>query len=186
MIDWIKQNPDLLMVSATVTLCVITAYYAHLTRQILEDQRKPNVIVAVVPDEQHPQLMNFEIANYGLGVATQLKFRLSGEFPQGHSENWEDFLNNSPFKLGIDALTPGQKITFLWGEFQSLLPSLRERRLSIGCCYRSASGRSYKGSHPISISHYSLTYTRTPPIQVANNHLKVIADSLKRTAPQHH
>ena len=107
---------------ATVVLVGITAWYAHLTKQILKATNKPEVIIFL-----HYQNSNFKLCveNIGTGYASNIDFSGDLSFTPDLPDA-KPLRETEPYKNGIKYLGSGHKIeTYLcgWGYIDTLQKS---------------------------------------------------------------
>jgi len=114
----------LLTAFATVVLVGVTAWYAHLTKQILKATNKPDILVSLVPHEIYTNSIYLCVQNIGTGPARNIKLIYDGSFVPmlPGTKPLEEF---GIFKEGIDYLGPGNKIQIFlfWTHCLSNLPT---------------------------------------------------------------
>ena len=179
-VEWLNNQSDLIIASSTVTLCAVTFFYARYTKKILDQHTIPRVLVGVLPDSTYPQLMNFQIKNVGLGIATEIHFELKGNFPPLHFNDNEGTRHDfGPLTTGIRILAPGEEVTFFWQEFIKLNDQLGTETPEVICRYNSMTNDKFQHAFPISIRHRALGSVRIPPLQKIADNLEKILKVLK-------
>ena len=112
MIEWLNANSGALTVIATFVLTGVTAWYVHLTRQLLKASYKPEVVVylraspTLIRENLQVNETTLCVKNTGQGVARKIDFGDDLSFAPYGGESLESigFLKN-----GIDVLAPGQE-----------------------------------------------------------------------------
>lgn len=100
---------------ATVVLAFLTFTYIRLTRETLEGQSDPCVIVSVAHDDERPTVLQLVVRNVGRGLAHDISFTFSRPIPSrawGFSERNAPSAQNmtsGPLIDGIAALGPGEE-----------------------------------------------------------------------------
>lgn len=136
----IMTNTDWL----TLTLVVITAFYAWATLKIL---RANEAMVSTMRDQQNAamrpyilvstnlrigtQLLYLSIKNVGKTAALNLKLSLDKSFYQlGEKREERNITNSAAFSRIIDSLPPGGQLLFLLGDGPTLYSSSNTEELS--------------------------------------------------------
>lgn len=127
---------------ATVVLALLTFNYVRLTKEILENQSNPCVIVSVIHDEERPSILQLVIRNVGAGLANDISFELSRPIPAhawGISENEAksaEAMTVGPLIDGIPALGPGEQRRVDWGQYAGLKKNLGREPIIVKCKFK--------------------------------------------------
>ncbi len=114
-------SPALWLTAVAVFLAAasaITNYYLFRT------QVDPLVIVYLIADDQHVDLIKIVIENIGKGLAKNVSFKLSEPLPDRALEEKDrpnrGPMTDGPLINGIPALGPGSKRVWTWGTYEGL------------------------------------------------------------------
>jgi hypothetical protein len=127
---------------ATLLLAFLTFVYVRLTKDILENQSNPCVIVSVIHDDERPTVLQLVIKNVGTGVAHDISFESSRSIP---ANAWDlsdqetrtgEPMIDGPLIDGIPALGPGETRKIDWGQFAGLKRILGNEPIALQCRYK--------------------------------------------------
>lgn len=111
------------IVNAAVAICTLYMAYAtqrmaKVTKQTLDEQNKPYVVVYVDQDKNSPYILQIVIENIGNSPAYDIKFDVPNNF-YVHMFSTEPIVPNA-FKYGITQMVPKQRLRFDWISGHSL------------------------------------------------------------------
>ena len=138
-ITWLNTNSGAITAIATVVLVGITAFYAWVTKKMLEENRqlrldahKPEIAIYLRSHPARIVLKFLCVENIGAGAAHDVRFRTDLSFtPDG-----KDSLENVRFlKEGINYLQPGGKRECLLASIVEH-PELTDKLLDISVTYK--------------------------------------------------
>jgi hypothetical protein len=127
---------------ATVVLAVLTFVYVRLTKEILEGQSNPCVIVSVVHDDERPTVLLLVIRNVGSGLAQDITFEFSRPIPAhawGIAEaeaKIAEKMTRGPLVEGVPALGPSEERRINWGQYGGLMKNLGTEPVIVKCKFK--------------------------------------------------
>jgi len=122
---------------ATLILAVITGFYVRLTKQLLDAQTDPYVVVSTIHDSNRPTIIQLVIKNIGSGLARDIKFHCSRPIP---TRAWGITIDDAkdaatmeagPLIEGIPGLAPGEERRIDWGQYGGLMKALGDEPVFI-------------------------------------------------------
>ncbi len=170
--EWLNDNSGALTVISTFVLVIITGWYAHLTRKLVDTASKPEIIVYLLREKVISGLVSereldqsiFEttvatlcVENVGTGVARTIRFGGSLAFaPYGGIP-----LEQIGFlKRGITLLAPGQKIEHNQVSRLTGSVDLSQTPIDIDVTYEDLQGKEYSRTFTLDFNESDL-----PPLQ---------------------
>ncbi len=112
---------------ATLILAVITGFYVRLTKQLLDAQTDPCVVVSTTHDSNHPTIIQLVIKNIGSGLARDINFHCSRPMPMrawGIVVKDATIMEAGPLIEGILGLAPGEERRIDWGQYGGLMKAI--------------------------------------------------------------
>ena len=155
---WISALSSFAVAIATITLAFLNYRYVKLTKQILELQHAPHVIVTLEHDNLRPTIFSIYIKNIGKGLATDVRFELSEPIPQNcFTDTFDEDgnikpIHSGPFVEGIPSLAPGEVREYTFGQIDGIKKVLGNRTIFITCKFKSGSDEMTPTKCPINIS----------------------------------
>lgn len=127
---------------ATAILAIITWFYVRLTKQLLDAQTDPCVIVATEHDLNSPTIIQLVIKNIGTGLASDITFQCSQPLPQFawglavEDAKDAEVMTAGPLIDGISGLAPGEERRLDWGQYGGLMKALDGKPVSITSIFK--------------------------------------------------
>lgn len=109
----INFSSDYITAIATVVLVVITAYYARVTRKMLEETKKADGARIYLDLEIYGNILELNIGNTGKTSATDIKIKFVENLElRKECNNLDEIKDLFPIKNGISYLAPDRIIKF--------------------------------------------------------------------------
>lgn len=120
------------MVNAAVAICTLYMAYAtqrmaKVTKQTLDEQSKPYVIVYTEQRKDSPQMLQLVIENVGNSPAYDIKFEIPDDF---YIHMYGTPIIPHALQYGLSQLVPKQRICYDWGRCSDL-KKYEDRSLTI-------------------------------------------------------
>ena len=167
--DWITAL-------ATLTLAFLTYVYVRLTKNILEVQSDPCVIVVVRHDDDRSSVLQLVITNIGSGVARDVRFELSRPLPKQawglnpEKANPAETMTDGPLINGIPALGPGETRKTDWGQFGGLKAAIGGSPIVVTCKCKKGNKEMEPVECPLEIDSFVGTVAaESPASKIASN-----------------
>lgn len=191
-INWLNTNAGAVQAIATLTLVIITAYYAWQTKrnvQLLEkaekESHRPRVAIYIIQREEWLNLIDLVIGNYGSGVARDIKFGVDDDLVLlDKEERLKDveIINN-----GLPTLAPNQVIRIPLLSLTGRLDELQKKDITISLEYKDHS-RKYNFTDKFPISFKSLVERQlgSPPIYKIAKEIESIKKAIEKISGDIH
>ena len=127
---------------ATVILALITYFYVRLTKQLLDAQTDPYVVVSTIHDSNRLTIIQLVIKNIGSGLARDIKFHCSRPIP---TRAWGITIDDAkdaatmeagPLIEGIPGLAPGEERRIDWGQYGGLIKAIGTEPIYITASFK--------------------------------------------------
>jgi len=154
--------------SATVVYAILTWKLVSETRRMREAQTEPKVSLCIQPREELINFIDLVIQNVGLGLAYDIKFKISPDFEYAKGR----FLSELGFmKNGVRFIAPNQKIQFFLTSMIENFEEKIEKSFQVTITYKNSVGKTYEDEYPIDFSQFiGLTQLGEPPLyKIAKN-----------------
>lgn len=175
--------------TATVAVAVTTIVYAVYTRQLVRENqllrkaaKEPIVVVYLLPDNEILAIINFIVANVGLGPAYNVTICVHADDDDLRKHNV--FLFDKWGKRPITILPQGEKIVTILGDLDLFEePPLKPFRVYLS--YEDISGGRYKSEHLLDPTEFlGISRIRSPQAEAAEalkNAANAVASAISRS-----
>ena len=135
-ITYLNHNSGAIQGISTLILVIVTIYYAYQTKKTVrameqseENHTRPQVAVFLQQWDDHLSLIDLVIANYGNGIARNIKFNVIGtNFALNPSRENETIKSFRVLNNGIKTLGPGQKYQLGYYQLSEELMNFRRQK----------------------------------------------------------
>ncbi|MDL2285649.1 hypothetical protein LJB93_02770 [Desulfovibrio sp. OttesenSCG-928-F07] len=147
MIELLPILINMTVAITTLFLAIATWKMARVTKQTLDAQLQPYVIVYAEADLERPEIINIVIANVGTAPAANISFEVPEYFPWGAGGLRPDYskkpenLVDGPLRDGMGFLVPGIPWRSYWGQSGGLSVGLDGKHAEIIAHFGYADGR---------------------------------------------
>ena len=147
-IDGLNNNAGAIQAIATVALVGITAYYAWVTKKMLDDNRqmridtqKPVIAVYAAVYDNPFRCVGLVLQNTGVGAAWDVEFTLDRSVKIGHNRT----LESVRFLDGLDHIPPKyERRESLCEHADDEYKKLMKKQVAITVTYKDSMGNEYK------------------------------------------
>ena len=147
-----------------------------------ESQMRPQVAIFLIQRDESLSLIDLVVANYGNGIARNIKFQVLGtDFFIDPSAKERSIKSFRIFKNGIKTLGPGQKYQAWLLSVIGRVDELQKGRTNIRVSYENADGtKKYSDSYRLDFKSLPEHQLGTPAMYGIQQSLEKISDSLEK------
>ncbi len=181
-VTFLNDNSGAVQSIATVVLVAVTAYYAKQTQRTAstmeeseESQTRPQIAIFLSQKDENLSLIDLVIANYGNGLARNIKFSIIGKnFVLDLAREQKTIKSFRVLKNGIKTLGPGQEYRAWLMSVIGRVDELQSSRTNVRVKYENADGkRKYSDS-------YRLDFNSLPEYQLGKPVEYKIAEGVEK------